>query len=55
MTNPRFLPSAGLLLAMAMCAPEFAASLPGTLDSLMSMGGWSPGDDVSPVPEPAEE
>ncbi|MBX9717646.1 MAG: hypothetical protein K2X36_02240 [Microbacteriaceae bacterium] len=55
MTNARFLPSASLLIAIAMCAPEFPVSLPGTLDSLMTMGGWSPSDDTGPSPESAEE
>ena len=40
MTNARFLPSAGLLLAIAACAPDFAVTLPSTLDSLMTLGGW---------------
>lgn len=53
--DPRFLPSAGLLLAIAACAPEFAVSLPGTLDSLMAMGGWESSDDAAPSSEPAEE
>lgn len=55
MTHSRFLPSAGLLLAIAACAPEFAVSLPGTLDSLMAMGGWESSDDAAPSSEPAEE
>lgn len=52
MTNPRFLPSAGLLLAIAMCAPEFAATVPTTLDSLMTLGGWAAEDGAAPPPDP---
>lgn len=51
MTNPRFLPSAGLLLAIAACAPEFAVTLPSTLDSLMSLGGWVAEDGAAPPPD----
>lgn len=37
MTNPRFVPSASLLLAFAACAPEFALIIPETLESLTAM------------------
>ncbi len=55
MTHSRFLPSAGLLLAIAACAPEFAVTLPGTLDSLVAMGGWESSDDTASPSEPTEE
>lgn len=55
MSYSRFLPSAGLLLAIAACAPEFAVSLPGTLDALVAMGGWESGDDAATSAESAEE
>lgn len=54
MTNARFLPSAGLLLAIAACAPEFAPTLPTTLDSLMTLGGWSTTEGSPPPAEPDE-
>lgn len=52
MTNPRFLPSAGLLLALAMCGPDFAMAVPPTLESLMSLGGWAAEDAAGQPPEP---
>jgi len=43
MTNPRFVPSASLLLAFAACAPEFALMIPETLESLTAMvTPWGP-------------
>ena len=54
MTNPRFLPSAGLLLAIAACAPDFAVTLPSTLDSLMTLGGWVAEEGSAPPPEADE-
>jgi len=53
-TNPRFLPSAGLLLAIAACSPDFAVTLPSTLDSLMTLGGWVAEEGAAPPPEADE-
>jgi hypothetical protein len=54
-TNLRFLPSAGLLLAIAACAPDFAATFPSTLDSLMTLGGWVAEEGAAPPPELGED
>mgnify|MGYP001806906049 CR=1 FL=1 len=43
MTNSRFVPSAGLLLAIAACSAEFAVAVPPTVESITSVvSSWSP-------------
>lgn len=37
MTDPRFAPSASLLLAIALCWPEFAVGVPSTIESLTAL------------------
>lgn len=60
MTNPRFVPSAGLLLAIAACSAEFAVAVPSTIEPLTSLvSSWSPerdreGDPLPGLGEPDE-
>ncbi|WP_439564303.1 hypothetical protein [Microcella sp.] len=60
MTNPRFVPSAGLLLAIAACSAEFSIAVPATIEPVTSLvSSWSPerdreGDSL-PRPGDADE
>lgn len=55
MTNLRFLPSAGLLLAIAACAPDIATTVPFPLESLTTLGEWMSEETDTLLPDPDDD